>query len=73
MIYVNDRSADSICETALEFLVMKSEYMLSHFGGSDKTSDVFCVACLYIVANTKRENAYRGVRRGVAGGWAHSS
>lgn len=50
MMYVKDRSADSICDTALLFLVMKSEYMPSHFGGSDSTSDVRCVACLYIVA-----------------------
>jgi hypothetical protein len=50
MIYVSERSADSICVTALLFLVMKSEYMLSHLGGSDSTSPVFCVACLYIAA-----------------------
>ena len=49
MIYVSDRSADSICDTALLFLAMKSEYMPSHRGGSDSTSPVFCVACLYIV------------------------
>jgi hypothetical protein len=48
MIYVSDRSADSICETALLFLVMKSEYIPSHRGGSESTSVVFCVACLYI-------------------------
>ena len=30
MMYVSDRSADSICVTALLFLVMKSEYMPSH-------------------------------------------
>ena len=39
-MYVRDRSADSICDTALLFLVMKSEYMPSHFGGMDSTSDV---------------------------------
>ena len=49
MIYVNDRSADSICDTALEFFVIKSEYIPSHFGGKDKTSVVRWVACLYIV------------------------
>jgi hypothetical protein len=48
MMYVSDRSADSICDTALLFLVMKSEYMPSHFGGIDSTSVVRCVACLYI-------------------------
>ena len=47
-MYVNDRSADSICDTALLFFVMKSEYMPSHFGGKDRTSPVFCVACLYM-------------------------
>jgi hypothetical protein len=50
MMYVSDRSADSICVTALLFLVMKSEYMPSHVEGSDSTSPVFCVACLYMVA-----------------------
>jgi hypothetical protein len=48
MIYVNERKADSICDTALEFLVMKSEYIPSHFGGMDSTSLVRWVACLYI-------------------------
>lgn len=50
MMYVSDRSADSICETALAFLVMKSEYMPSHRVGSDSTWPVVCVACLYMVA-----------------------
>jgi hypothetical protein len=49
MMYVNERSADSICDTALLFLVMNSEYIPSHFGGSDKTAVVFSVACLYMV------------------------
>jgi hypothetical protein len=48
-MYVSDRSADSICDTALLFLVMKSEYMPSHRGGIDSTSVVRCVACLYIL------------------------
>jgi hypothetical protein len=48
IIYVSDRSADSICDTALLFLVMKSEYMPSHSLGMDSTSVVRCVACLYI-------------------------
>lgn len=48
MIYVSDRSADSICVTALLFFVMKSEYMPSHCVGMDSTSVVRCVACLYI-------------------------
>jgi hypothetical protein len=47
-MYVSDRSADSICDTALLFLVMKSEYMPSHLGGIESTSVVRCVACLYI-------------------------
>jgi hypothetical protein len=50
MIYVNDRSADSICDTALEFFVMNSEYIPNHFGGMDKTAVVRCCACLYIAA-----------------------
>lgn len=50
MMYVSERSADSICVTALLFFVMKSEYMPSHLGGSDSTSPVFCVACLYMAA-----------------------
>lgn len=33
MIYVKLRSALSICETCPAFLVMKSSYMASHFGG----------------------------------------
>lgn len=49
MMYVSDRSADSICDTALLFLVMKSEYIPSHFGGSERTSPVFRVACLYML------------------------
>ena len=49
MMYVSDRSADSICVTALLFLVMKSEYMPSHPAGIDSTAPVFCVACLYMV------------------------
>ena len=49
MMYVSERNADSICDTALLFLVMKSEYMPSHLGGCDNTSVVFCAACLYIV------------------------
>ena len=33
MMYVSDRRVDSIWETELAFLVMKSSYMCSHFGG----------------------------------------
>lgn len=33
-MYVKERSADSSCETWLAFLVTKSSYMASHFGGS---------------------------------------
>jgi hypothetical protein len=52
MMYVSDRSADSICDTALLFLVMKSEYMPSHCVGIDSTSVVRCVACLYIAVSS---------------------
>lgn len=50
MMYVSDRKADSICETALLFLVMNSEYMPRYCDGSDRTSEVFCVACRYMAA-----------------------
>lgn len=50
MMYVNDRSADSICDTALLFLVMNSEYMPSHLVGCDSTSVALCVASLIIFA-----------------------
>jgi len=36
MMYVKDRNPDSICDTALAFLVINSPYMLNHFGGTDK-------------------------------------
>jgi hypothetical protein len=36
MIYVRERKADSICVTEDWFLVMKSPYIWSHFGGSAK-------------------------------------
>jgi hypothetical protein len=36
MIYVRERKADSICVTEDWFLVMKSPYIWSHFGGSEK-------------------------------------
>ena len=50
MMYVSDRSADSICDTALLFLVIKSEYMPSHLVGCDSTSVALCVASLIIFA-----------------------
>lgn len=50
MIYVSDRNADSICDTALLFLVMNSEYMPNHLVGCDSTSVAFCVASLIIFA-----------------------
>ena len=50
IMYVSDRSADSICDTALLFLVMKSEYMPSHLVGCDSTSVAFCLAPLIIFA-----------------------
>ena len=50
MIYVSDRNADSICDTALLFLMMKSEYMLSHLVGCDSTSVTLCVVSLIIFA-----------------------
>jgi hypothetical protein len=52
MMYVSDRNADSIWDTALLFLVMKSEYMLSHLVGCDSTSVALCVASLIIIAVT---------------------
>ena len=57
IMYVSDRSADSICVTALLFLVMKSEYMPSHCDGMDSTSPVFCVACLYMSCSRTQQNA----------------
>jgi hypothetical protein len=36
MMYVSERKADSICDTALEFLMMNSSYWPSHLDGSDK-------------------------------------
>lgn len=33
MMYVSERRADSICDTWLAFLVMKSSYFCSHLGG----------------------------------------
>ena len=50
MMYVSDRSADSIWDTALLFLVMNSEYMPSHLVGCDSTSVALCVASLIIFA-----------------------
>lgn len=38
IMYVNDLRADSICETWLAFLVMKSSYIASHFGGRARAS-----------------------------------
>ena len=46
MMYVSDRSADSICETELAFFVTKSSYMCSHRGGKDRASGTCCEACL---------------------------
>jgi len=37
MMYVKERRVDSICDTWLAFLVMKSSYLCSHFGGTDAT------------------------------------
>jgi hypothetical protein len=50
MMYVSDRSADSICDTALLFLVMNSEYMPNHLVGCASTSVALCVAPLIIFA-----------------------
>jgi hypothetical protein len=46
-MYVKDLSADSICETALEFLMMKSPYAATHLGGRDKACTVVSDADLY--------------------------
>lgn len=37
-MYVKERSADSIWDTALAFLVMNSPYIPSNFGGNDKAA-----------------------------------
>lgn len=71
IIYVSDRSADSICDTALLFFVMNSEYIPSNLGGSDRTSVVRRVACLYILTapvNGCSNTAYRWGRGGVGSG-----
>jgi hypothetical protein len=47
IIYVKDLRADSICETALEFLMMKSPYDATHLGGRDKACAVVSEADLY--------------------------
>jgi hypothetical protein len=69
MIYVKDRSADSICDTALEFFVMKSEYIPSHFGGMDRTAVVRSVACLYMAATAKTKIPGLQGPTWVQGGW----
>jgi hypothetical protein len=46
-MYVKERRADSIWDTALEFLMMKSPYDATHFGGRDNACDVCPAACLY--------------------------
>jgi hypothetical protein len=48
MIYVSDRKAPSICDTALEFLIMKSSYWPSHFAGNDSAWTVEAEAWRYI-------------------------
>ena len=40
MMYVSDRRAVSICDTAPAFLVINSPYTFSHFGASDRTSGI---------------------------------
>jgi hypothetical protein len=57
-MYVSDRSADSICDTALLFLVMKSEYMPSHPTGMDSTSVVPCFADLYMMSGAPAGGDY---------------
>lgn len=47
MIYVKDRSADSICDTELAFFKTNSSYMLSHFGGIAIAFGMRLCACLY--------------------------
>ena len=37
-MYVKERSADSIWDTALAFLAMNSPYIPSNFGGNDKAA-----------------------------------
>ena len=48
MIYVRDRSADSICETELEFFAMNSSYVCNHIEGKTVEFDIRDRACLYI-------------------------
>jgi hypothetical protein len=45
MMYVSDRTADSICDTALEFLMMKSSYLPSHLAGNANACSVDDDAC----------------------------
>ena len=48
-MYVKERSADSIWDTALAFLVMNSPYIPSNFGGNDKAAGNRWDACLYML------------------------
>jgi len=46
MMYVNDLSADSICDTELAFFSTKSSYMLNHFDGMGMAFGIRLCACL---------------------------
>jgi hypothetical protein len=59
MIYVKLRRPDSICDTALAFLTMKSAYMSSHFGGKARVSGKPFRACLYSDDIVSRANVVR--------------
>ena len=47
-MYVSERSADSICDTELAFLVTKSPYFVIHFGGNASASGTRFDTCSYI-------------------------
>lgn len=69
MMYVNDLRPDSICDTALEFLMMNSSYWPNHFTGALMALKVEAVAwrmlsispdgCSSVHGNRKKE--WRGV------------
>lgn len=47
-MYVKLRRPDSICATALEFLVMNSPYEPIHLDGSAKTLGILPEACRFV-------------------------
>nr|POE53477.1 hypothetical protein CFP56_28699 [Quercus suber] len=69
-MYVKDRSAPSTCPTAPAFFVMKSLYMLTHWGGNETARRVCS-------ATWRRRSMARGSKVGLArhgregGFWRH--